>query len=81
MKHSILTKRKRFVSASFFVDIYKSSPSIHALIAQRLSELLNLLPVFHFVESGQDFLRTSSVFPMPLEPEVAKGITVLPEKS
>ncbi len=37
-------------------------------------------PAFH-VASGQTFFSTSTVFPIPLPPEVANGITVLPEKS
>ena len=53
---------------------------IHASSAA-LSALPKCLPGFHFVSLEQLRRRASSVLPMPLPPEVAKGITVLPEKS
>ena len=50
-------------------------------IVPRLAPLLSRLPGSQTAFGEQDFFRISSVRPMPLPPEVAKGTTRLPEKS
>ena len=54
--------------------------STHFWTEAALSRLLRRLPGSHFVSLEQAAFRISSP-PIPLPPEVAKGMTVLPEKS
>ena len=61
--------------------LFSSSVFNQLRIASRLAPLSNRLPGRKTAFVGQDFFRISSVRPMPLPPEVAKGTTRLPEKS
>ena len=54
--------------------------STHARTELALSRALMRLPG-RMSAAGQTVRRISAVFPMPLPPEVANGITVLPVKS
>ena len=61
-------------------SFYFLSVSSHARTASALSRALMRLPG-RMLDAGQTLRRISAVFPMPLPPEVANGITVLPVKS
>ena len=77
------TARRFFSSHGMILpafSFYFLSVSSHARTASALSRALMRLPG-RMSAAGQTARRISAVFPMPLPPEVANGITVLPVKS
>ena len=72
--------RRRLKGSLGPLFVYSPRLSTHFCTLAMLSRLLRRLPGSHFVPFEQADLKTSSP-PMPLPPEVAKGMTVLPEKS
>ncbi len=60
---------------------YSPRPSTQRRTSPSLARLARRRPGFHDVAGEQHACRTASVPPMPLPPDVAKGTTVLPEKS
>ena len=61
--------------------LYRDRLFVHAETSCAEARLDRRLPSFQRVSGAQEGRRSSTVLPMPLPPEVAKGITVFPEKS
>ena len=78
---------RRLGSDPLIFDLPLSAPSSYVhqyTLAQSASALsdapFTTFPAFQSA-FGQSFLSSSTVLPMPLPPEVAKGTTILPERS
>ena len=68
-----------FQNSFAYAAAYSSSEAAH--LASSLSDIpFIIFPLFQFA-FGHTAESTFTVLPIPLPPEVAKGITVLPEKS
>lgn len=68
------------VCTFFIYDIYKTS-FIFAATVSTVCLPFNKIPDLSTVSFAQEGLNSATVLPNPLPPEVANGITVLPEKS